>query len=207
MRQVLGRANSSNVMKVVWLLDELGLPYERTDVGGTFGGTDAPEYVAMNPNRTIPTLVEGDFVLWESNAILRYLASAHVADAPIWPADVRARASIDRWMDWQQTVAGPPHGVLLRGLVRTPPERRDMAAIHAAASAAGHAWRLLDGVLGTVPYVAGPAFTLADIALGVHVHRWFALDVARPELPRVRAWYEGLLARPAYARHVAQPVT
>lgn len=207
MRQVLGRANSSNVMKVVWLLDELGLPYERTDVGGAFGGTDAPEYVAMNPNRTIPTLVEGDFVLWESNAILRYLASAHVADSPIWPADVKARASIDRWMDWQQTVAGPPHGVLLRGLVRTPPEQRDMAAINAAAEAARRAWTLLDAVLDRVPYVAGPAFTLADISLGVHVHRWFALDVERPDLPHLRTWYERLLPRPAYAAHVAQPIT
>lgn len=207
MRQVLGRANSSNVMKVVWLLDELGLPYERVDVGGPFGGTDAPEYVAMNPNRTIPTLVEDDFVLWESNAILRYLASAHVTDSPIWPADVRARASIDRWMDWQQTTLGPPHGVLLRGLVRTPPEQRDMNAINAAAEAAGRAWTLLDAVLDRVPYVAGPVFTLADIALGVHVHRWFAFDVVRPDLPHVSAWYKRLLARPPYAQHVAQPLS
>ena len=207
MRQVLGRANSSNVMKVAWLLEELGLPYERKDVGGPFGGLDTPEYAAMNPNRTVPTLVEGDFVLWESNAILRYLASAHVADSPIWPADVKARASIDRWMDWQQTVAGPPHGVLLRGLVRTPPEQRDMAAINAAAEAARRAWTLLDAVLDRVPYVAGPAFTLADISLGVHVHRWFALDVERPDLPHLRIWYERLLARPAYAAHVARPIT
>ncbi len=207
MRQVLGRANSSNVMKVAWLLEELGLPYERKDVGGPFGGTDTPEYAAMNPNRMVPTLVEGDFVLWESNAILRYLASAHVADSPIWPADVRARASIDRWMDWQQTVAGPPHGILLRGLVRTPPGQRDMAEIDAAAVKADGAWTLLDAVLNRVPYVAGPAFTLADIALGVHVHRWFAYDLARPELPHVRAWYERLLARPAYVRHAALPLS
>ena len=207
MRQVLGRANSSNVMKVVWLLDELGLPYERVNVGGPFGGTDAPEYTAMNPNRTIPTLVEDGFVLWESNAILRYLASAHVADSPIWPADVRARASIDRWMDWQQTVLGPPQSVVFQGLVRLPPERRDIAAISAAAAAAGRAWTLLDGVLDRVPYVAGPAFTLADIVLGVHVHRWFALEVERSDLPHLRNWYERLLPRPAYAAHVAQPMT
>ena len=207
MRQVLGRANSSNVMKVVWLLEELGLPYERTDVGGPFGGTDTPEYAAMNPNRTVPTMVEGDFVLWESNAILRYLASAHVADSPIWPADIKARASIDRWMDWQQTVVSPPQAVLLYGLVRTPPDQRDMAAIDAAAARAGRAWTLLDGMLERVPYVAGPAFTLADITLGVHVHRWFAYDLGRPELPHVRAWYDHLLARPAYARHVALPLS
>lgn len=207
MRRVLGRANSSNVMKVVWLLDELGLPYERADVGGPFGGTDTPEYAAMNPNRSIPTLVEGDFVLWESNAILRYLASAHVEDAPIWPQDVQARASIDRWMDWQQTVVGPPQSSVFQGLVRTPADQRDMAAIGAAVGAAGRTWGLLDVILGRVPYVAGPAFTLADISLGVHVHRWFSFDLERPELPHLRAWYGRLLTRQAYASHVARPMT
>ena len=207
MRQVLGRANSSNVMKVVWLLDELGLPYERTDVGGTFGGTDAPEYVAMNPNRTIPTLVEGDFVLWESNAILRYLASAHVADAPIWPADVRARASIDRWMDWQQTTLGRPQTTVFQGLVRTAPEKRDQAAIASAVQEVGRHWSLLDHMLERNDYVAGPAFSLADVALGVHVHRWFSFDIKRPETPHLRAWYERLLQRPDYAKHVAIPMT
>ncbi len=207
MRRLLGRANSSNVMKVIWLLEELGLPYERVDVGGPFGGTDTPEYIAMNPNRNIPTLVEGDFVLWESNAILRYLAAANVQDSPLWPPDVKARASIDRWMDWQQTVLNRPQSTVFQGLVRTAPERRDNAAIGAAAEEVGRAWALLDAVLARVPYVAGPAFTLADIAIGIHVHRWFSFDLDRPSLPHLRAWYDRLLTRPAYRAHVALPMT
>ena len=207
MRRLLGRANSSNVMKVIWLLEELGLPYERADVGGPFGGTDTPEYVAMNPNRVVPTLVEGDFVLWESNAILRYLASANVQDSPLWPRDARARASIDRWMDWQQTTLNRPQSTVFQGLVRTAPEQRDRAAIAAAAVEIGRVWGMLDGVLGRVPYVAGPEFTLADIALGVHVHRWFSFELDKPDLQHLRGWYDRLLTRPAYRAHVALPMT
>ncbi len=207
MRQLLGRANSSNVMKAVWLMEELGLPYERTDVGGPFGGTATPEYRAVNPTGRIPTLVEDGWALWESNAILRYLCAANAPGGAMWPDDLRARAGIDRWMDWQQTTLGGPQTVVFQGLVRTPPEQRDGAAIAAAAAKLGGEWGLLDGVLGRAPHVAGTAFTLADIALGVHVHRWFAFDLARPDLPHLRAWYDRLLARPAYAAHVAQPMT
>ena len=207
MRTLLGRANSSNVMKAVWLLEELGLPYRREDVGGPFGGTDTPEYRAMNPNGVVPTLVEGDFVLWESNAIIRYLCAANAPGSPMWPDDVRARASIDRWMDWQQTTLMRPQSTVFHGLVRTAPERRDHAAIGAAAAEAARCWTLLDGILSRVSYVAGPVLTLADIALGVQAHRWFSFDMARPPQPHLRAWYDKLLLRPAYALHVAQPMT
>lgn len=207
MRKVLGRANSSNVMKVVWVLEELGLPYERVDVGGPFGGTDTPEYRAMNPNGVVPTLVEDEYVLWESNAVVRYLCAANAPGHSMWPDDVQARGSIDRWMDWQQTTLGRPASVVFQGLVRTPPERRDQAAITAGAAELGRCWGLLDAMLARNDYVAGPVFTAADIALGVHVHRWFAFDIARPEQPHVRAWYGRLLARPSYARHVAMPMS
>ena len=207
MRQLLGRANSSNVMKVVWLLEELGLPYERRDVGGPFGGNATPEYRAMNPTGGVPTLVEDGWALWESNAILRYLCAAHAPGNAMWPDDLRARAGIDLWMDWQQASLGRPQTVVFQGLVRTPPERRDLAAIMvAAADLAGH-WSLLDRAMAGREYVAGPALTLADMALGVHVHRWFAFDIERPEMPQLRAWYERLLKRPAYAAHVALPMT
>jgi glutathione S-transferase len=208
MRRLLGRANSSNVMKVVWLLEELELPYQREDVGGPFGGTDTPEYRAMNPNGVVPTLVEDDFVLWESNAILRYLCAANAPASAMWPAsDVRARASIDRWMDWQQTVQTRPGGVVFQGLVRTPPERRDEAAIRAGVVELGRVWGILDAILARVPYVAGPVFTLADIPLGVNAHRWFFFPVDKPDLPYLRAWYDRLLQRPAYRDHCAGPVT
>lgn len=207
MRTLLGRANSSNVMKVIWLLEELGLPYERVDVGGPFGGTDTPEYRAMNPNGVVPTLMEGDYVLWESNAILRYLCAAHAPGHPVWPDDVKARGSIDRWMDWLQTTLGPPQSVVFQGLVRIAPEKRDHAAIGAALGKLREHWGLLDRVLDREEYVAGPAFSLADVAIGVHVHRWFSFAVERPEMPHLRRWYERLLERGAYRAHVAGPMT
>ncbi len=208
MRRLWGRANSSNVMKVIWLLEELSLPYERIDVGGPFGRTHDAAYVAMNPNSVVPTLEEEDgFTLWESNVILRYLATVHAGGAALWPADPQARADIDRWMDWQHTILGAPMTTVFQGMVRTPPEQRNMGAIDAAMVQLGQAWALLDRQVQAHGFVAGPAFTLADIPLGVHVHRWFSLTLERPDLPHLRTWYERLLARPAYKEHCAKPMT
>ena len=207
MRRLIGRANSSNVMKAVWVLEELGLPYERTDLGGAFGGNDSPEYRALNPNGVVPTLVEDDFVLWESNAIVRYLCAAHAPGNPMWPAGARARANVDRWMDWQQTTLGAPMTVVFWGLVRTAPEKRDNAAIQAAIGKLNGIYGILEAALAHHDHIAGPDFTLADVAIGVHAHRWFSFAIDRADQPLLRAWYDRLLARPAYARHVAQPMT
>jgi glutathione S-transferase len=201
-----GRATSSNVMKVIWLLEELHLPYERRDVGGPFGQTDRPEYRAMNPTGLVPTWQEGDFVLWESNAILRYIASGLSEDTPLWPRDLRARASIDRWLDCQQTRLNAPQSVVFIGMIRTKPEDRDQAAMTRALAGAAAAWGLLETPLTRAPFIAGDAFTLADIAWGVHVHRWFNMDIPRPEMPWLRAWYDRLLTRPAYRTHCTQPM-
>ena len=207
MRTLLGRANSSNVMKVIWLLEELRLPYDRRDIGGPFGGTATAEYRALNPNGVIPTLVEDGFSLWESNVILRYLAAAHAPGHPVWPADQRARAQVDCWMDWQQTTLNRPQATVFQGLVRIAPDRRDHAAIAAALDDLRLHYGLLDRLLATRQYIAGDVLTLADLAIGVHVHRWFSFDVPRPSQPHLRAWYERLLGRPAYSLHVAQPMT
>ncbi len=207
MRTVWGRANSSNVMKVVWLLEELSLPYERIDVGGPFGRTRDPDYMAMNPNCVVPTLQEDAFTLWESNVILRYLAACHADGTAHWPADPCARADMDRWMDWQQTTMAPPQSAVFQGIVRTAPAERDEAAIGAAFVKAGDAWSLLDAQLRRRDYVAGPQFSLADICNGVHVHRWFSFDRERPHQPHLRAWYDRLLERPAYRTHCALPMT
>ncbi|PPQ29978.1 glutathione S-transferase family protein [Rhodopila globiformis] len=209
-RIVWGRATSSNVMKVLWGLAELNLPFERIDAGGAFGRTDTPEYRAMNPTGLVPTLQEGAFSLWESNAILRYLAHADRGASPLWPADPRARANVDRWMDAQQTVLNPPMGQVFRGLVRTPAERRDLTAIAAAIEETAKAWRIVEAALGRHDYIAGPDLTLCDIPWGVHAHRWFRMDyqgLSRPDLPALRAWYDRLCRRPGYQQHVvATPI-
>lgn len=205
MRKLWGRATSSNVMKVLWLLDELGVECERVDVGGAFGGTATPEYRAMNPTGMVPVWQEDGFALWESNAILRHLAGQHASGA-IWPGDPRARAEVDQWMDAQQTLLTQSQSAVFQGLVRTAPDQRDHAAIRAAAQRADATWLILDGVLADRAHVCGADLTLADVAWGVHVHRWFNMDVERSEAPALRAWYDRLLARPAYAAHCAGPI-
>lgn len=206
-RILWGRANSSNVMKVIWLLEELALPYERRDAGGPFGGTDTPEYRRMNPMGLVPVLQEDGFTMFESNAILRYLCAAHAPGSTLWPTDPRVRARVDQWMDWQQTALTPVATTVFIGLIRTPPEKRDMVAIGAAKERLAHYWGIVDEQLVKRAFVAGDAFTLADIALGVHVHRWLAFEFAKPETPHLTRWYERLLARPAYAAHVALPMS
>lgn len=207
MRILWGRANSSNVMKVIWLLEELGLEYERRDVGGPFGQTDTPDYLQKNPMGLVPTLEEDGFALFESNAILRYLCAAHAPASPLWPVDIKARARVDQWMDWQQTALNPHQTTVFLGLVRTPPDKRDNAAIAAATAEAGRLWSMLDARLARSAFAAGDAFSLADVCLGVHVHRWLNLDIDRPEQPNLVSWYERLKARPAYAQHIARPIT
>jgi glutathione S-transferase len=206
-RIVWGRATSSNVMKVLWGLGELGLPYQRNDVGGAFGKTDTADYRAMNPTGLVPTLQEGDFTLWESNAILRYLARG---DEALWPADPHARANIDRWMDAQQTVLNRPMTQVFWGLVRTPADQRDLGAVAAAIVETAKAWRMIDAELSRHDYIAGDALTLCDIPWGVHAHRWFGMDylgLDRPEMPALRAWYDRLYARAAFqAAVVATPI-
>jgi glutathione S-transferase len=207
MRILWGRDTSSNVRKVLWLLEELGLPYERRDVGGAFGGTDTPAYLAMNPTRLVPTLQEGRFTLWESNAILRYLANTHREAEAFWPADPHARANVDRWLDAQQTLLNAAQSIVFQTLIRTPPADRDMTAFAKAAIQADRAWLLLDQQLSrTQAYVAGAEMSLADFAWGVHVHRWFNMDVPRSTAPALWSWYQRLLARPLYDKYCAGPV-
>ncbi len=196
-------------MKVICLLEELRLPYERIDCGGPFGRTHTPEYLAMNPNSVVPTLQEDGFTLWESNVILRYLCDAHAPGSPLWPEEVRARAHIDRWMDWVQTTLSRPQSVVFQGLIRTPPEQRDTTAIDAAFVELGRIYGILDAALARhgQGYLAGPDYTLADIAVGPHLHRWFQFPMTRPHQPHLEAWYQRLLARPVYRTHCAVPLT
>jgi len=210
-RIVWGRATSSNVMKVLWGLGELGLAFERIDVGGAFGRTETAEYRAMNPTGLVPTLQEGDFTLWESNVILRYLAQVHASGSALWPEDPHARANIDRWMDAQQTLLNRPMSGVFWGLVRTPADKRDLTAVAAAIEETARAWRMIETRLETHEFIAGAAFSLCDIPWGVHAHRWFGMDylgLVRPDMPALRAWYDRLCERPAYQQSVvATPIS
>jgi len=202
MLTIWGRLNSHNVKKVAWLAEEIGLPYVRHDIGGKFGFTDA--YLAMNPNRLIPTIEDDGFVLWESNAILRYLAARHAPG--LWPADPAARAIGDRWMDWQFTYADMQRDAFLN-LVRRTPDQRDAAAIARSAAACAEQMTILNDALAGQLWLSGNQFGIGDIPIGVYAHTWFTLDIDRPELPHVVNWYARLSQRPGFASEVMIPLT
>jgi len=206
MLKLWGRINSINVQKVLWALEELKVPYERTDAGLQFGVVNEPFYRKMNPNGRVPTIEDDGFVLWESNAIVRHLSAKH-GTGTLCPDDARARADADRWMDWTTSTVAPAITPVFWGLIRTPPEKRNMAAIVAEAEKAGQAFQVLDQSLEGRDYVAGRNFTMGDIPLGAFVYRWYALDVKRPTLPRVEAYYRRLQQRPAYKKHVMLPLS
>ncbi len=196
MLKIWGRITSVNVQKVVWTADEIGLAYERVDAGGAFGLTQTPEYKAMNPNSLVPVIEDDGFVLWESNAIARYLAAKHRATG-LWPEDLRRRADIDRWMDWQATTFTPAMRDAFWQLVRTPADKRDAAALAKSIAESEKAAAVIDAHLASREWMAGEAFSLADVVNGCAAHRWLNLPcdkVARPNLSR---WYAALKARPA----------
>jgi len=205
---IWGRPNSVNVQKVLWCLAELDVAFERIDAGMQFGRNTEADYLAMNPNGRIPTLVEDDFVLWESNSIMRYLCLAHGQHSSIYPHQPRQRAAVDRWLDWTLSTVQPIERPVFWGLVRTPPAERDMVALQQAADAAAEVWKMLDRQLATHRYVEGEVFTLADIALGAYARRWFGVEgIVKPDLPQLARWFATLEGRPGFVRYIAQPLS
>ncbi|RBP08595.1 glutathione S-transferase [Roseiarcus fermentans] len=203
MLRIWGRRNSSNVQSVMWTVAELGLPYERYDFGHRFGGVDTPEFTAMNPNRTVPVLRDGDGEpLWESAAINRYLASRYGA-APFWPQDLAARAQVDKWAEWAKVnVTGNFSAPVFAAIVRTPPSRRDPQAIARAIAELDGYLDIAERRLTALPYLAGDDFTLADVAFGYLLYRYFDIDIPRPPRRSLADYYAKLTARPAYREHV-----
>ena len=200
MLQLKGRINSSNVMKVLWILDEIGLDYQREDVGGAFGKNHEAPYLDLNPNGRIPTIIDGDRVLWESNSIVRYLAATHSA-GNLWPTDAAARAGCEMWMDWQLTEL--VHGMVpvFHGLIRKSAEERDMDAINAARDDWAGKWRILDDHLSRNLYVGGDGFTIADIPIGPLAYRWYELPIEREDFNHLKRWYDLICTRPAFQEH------
>jgi glutathione S-transferase len=202
--KIWGRTTSSNVQKVMWGIGEMGIACERIDVGGSFGKNREPAYLAMNPNGLVPTLEEDDgFILWESNSILRYLAAKHQA-AVLEPKDLRTRALAHKWMDWQLSVLGPAITPVFWGMVRTPPEKRDQAAIDAGKKKTADAVKMLDDQLGKSQFLAGDALSYGDIPAGIMVRRYRDLVPERPRFDNVERWYAAIAARPAFDQHVTK---
>jgi glutathione S-transferase len=202
---IWGRDNSVNVQKVLWCCEEMALAYRRIDAGGAFGVVDTPEYRRLNPNGLVPTIDDDGFILWESHAIVRHLASSR--GAPFWPEDRRTRAQADQWMDWSQTTFWPTLRPLFMGLIRTAPEQRDARAIEASRAKTAEALAILDAHLASRRFLAGNGFTTGDIALGCGIWRWMALPIERPDLPNVQQWFAALCERPAYRKIVMQPLS
>lgn len=206
MLKIWGRATSSNVQKVLWTCAELNIPFERVDIGGPFGGNRDPEYLRLNPNGLVPTVKDGDVVMWESNTICRYLATTHQGDR-LYPSDPAQRTHVERWMDWQLAVPGGPMGALLYGLIRSTPETRDQTAIEAARHRAASAWTIVDDAVKDRPFLAGDHLTLAEIVMGTLIYRWFSFAIERPDLPHLKAWFERMRERPSFKQYIEIPIT
>ena len=201
MLKIWGRKTSSNVQKVMWAVGELGLAHERVDVGGAFSKLDTPDYGKMNPNRLVPVLQDGALTMYESNAIVRYLAATY-GKGSLAPVDPTMHAKADQWMDWSATTLAPvmSSGIFLP-LVRTAAKDRNIAAVEAAAKKAGELLTILDAELESSRFLIGPQLTMADIAVGTLLYRYYTLPVERPSRPHVEAWYQRLTERKAYQEH------
>lgn len=202
MLRIWGRRTSMNVQKVMWLVGELQLPHEHIPAGGAFGRLDEPQFRALNPHGRVPVIEDGTLAVWESHAILRYLAARYGAGR-FWREDPAARAQVDEWMDWSQTTLQPAFiDGIFWAYFRTPPSRRDSAQIARNVQHCGEIFQRLDALLDREAVLAQQQPSLADIPIAVNLYRYFELDIARPPLPRIEAWYARLRERPAYREHV-----
>lgn len=206
MLRIWGRKNSINVQKVLWACDEMGVPWERIDAGMAFGVNNTPEFLAMNPNGLVPVINDNGFILWESHAIVRYLARKH-GMGTLWPADPQVAARADQWLDWYHCALFPDMRPIFVNLVRTPPEKRNMQEVELRRKLVVNNMNILDQLLSRQPYVAGDAFSMGDIPLGLATFRWYNMDVERPPTPNIDAWYERLTERPAMKPHLELPMT
>ncbi len=203
MLKIWGRNTSSNVQKVIWALAEMKLPFERIDVGGAFGKTKDPFYLAMNPNSLVPTLEEEDgFTMWESNSIVRYLAGKH-ANRTLEPADLKVRARAQMWMDWQLSVMAPAITPVFWQLIRTPADKRDMKAVETGKEKTIVAAKMMDAQLGKTKFLASDEFSYGDIPIGIMIYRYMQLIPERPATPNLDRWYAAISGRAAFKEQIA----
>jgi glutathione S-transferase len=205
MLKIWGRINSINVQKVLWCCAELDLQYDRVDAGGKFGVNSTPEYLAMNPNGLVPTINDDGFILWESHAIVRYLSRKH-GKGKLCPSDEKACSDADRWMEWYSTTLWNNLRPVFWNLVRVEPDKRDMKLVEESRKKMADNLKMVESNLASRQYMVGNSMTMADIPMGVALHRWFLLPIERPDYPRLAAYYQRLKQRPAFAQHCAAPL-
>lgn len=206
MLKLWGRNNSVNVQKAIWCLEELKVPYERIDAGMQYGVVNEPPFRKMNPNGLVPVIEDDGAVIWESNAIVRYLGAKY-GKGTLWPEDPAARAQSDKWMDWCATVYWPPMREVFWGLIRTPPEKRNPELIETSRKKAAEILKILDAALDGNDYIAGSQLTIGDIPLGTITWRWFGIyGLERPSRPNVEAWFKRLSQREAFKKSVLLPL-
>ena len=203
---IWGRNNSVNVQKVLWCCEEMGIVYQRHDAGLNFGVVNTPDYRRLNPNGLVPTVDDDGFILWESNAIVRYLAAGQ-ARSGLWPENRKMRARADQWMDWQNSTYWPAIRPLFMGLIRTEAAKRDPPSLEVHRLATLKLMEILDTHLKSYEYLGGDTFTIGDIPVGCVVWRWMAMPIERPALPNVQRWFDALAQRPAYRKIVMQPLS
>ena len=198
---VWGRPNSVNVQKAIWALEEAGVAYEHVPLGGKFGGLDDPAFAILNPNKRVPVLRDGDLVVWESYAIVRYVCAQYGAGT-LWPVDARERAHADQWVDWTASTFQTAWLKVFESFYRVPAAKRDLALIAAAQADANRLFRMLDAALAGRDYLLGPQLTYADIVAGSGMFRWMEMGIEREPMANLEAWYRRLRARPAFVKGV-----
>jgi len=201
MLKIWGRTSSINVQKVMWTVAELGLEHQQIDLGGKFGGLDTTEHLSRNPHGLIPVVDDGGTVIWESHAIIRYLA-ARYGEGSLWPNDPATRAEADMWMEWAQTTFQRNFIQLFWACYRTPPDEQDTQHIADLVTACSEDFAHLNELLRDKPFVTGDSLTYGDIPIATQFYRYFTLDIERPAVPHVEAWYERLQSSPTYSEHV-----
>ncbi|MDR0219140.1 MAG: glutathione S-transferase family protein [Enterobacteriaceae bacterium] len=201
MLTVWGRKNSSNVKKVLWCLEELKVPYQQIDIGGKFGGLNDPEYLRLNPNGVIPCLQDDDFVLWESNVIVRYIVEKSGKNI-LHPTNIKEKYNIEKWMEWVSCNLFFPIKQLMINLVRTPEAQRDQKVISQALTEIEKLLKIADEALSQQTYLSGEKFGMADIALAPFVYPWVNVVTERPSLPNLERWYQLMTERPAFQKIV-----
>jgi|TARA_B110000263_G_scaffold197020_1_gene175634 glutathione S-transferase len=205
MLKILGRDTSSNVMKVLWASAELGVDFERENIGGKHGGNDTAEFRSLNPNGLVPVIVDDDFVNWESNSCVRYLAAKHDYGG-LYPEDIQVRAVAERWMDWQVTTVSPAMIPVFRGMIRTRAEDRDIDAIETGRASLSAKMAIINDELADRSFLTGDDFNMGDIPLGIAVWRWFNMPIEREDYPHLKRWCDALCERPGYREHIMKPV-